>query len=164
MYAGLPLRRRGLIISLVPLVRTVMSVCTARLLLNLRCAAEENRREHWAFGELELSTMARGGPTESVTYTDRHSPWASTNRLLPKHAAGASSSDVPLPWQPYEVPTMATFASQTSTLVERGTIVMSLDNGAYKMAKLKARLYPDQDDASSDVIDIRPQGRSHGHN
>ncbi|THH04249.1 hypothetical protein EW145_g5664 [Phellinidium pouzarii] len=60
LYAGLPIRRRGLIVSLIPLLRTVMSVCTARLLLNLRGAAAAasahgNGHENWAFGELDAS-------------------------------------------------------------------------------------------------------------
>lgn len=158
VYAGLPLRRRGLIISLVPLVRSVMSVCTARLLLNLRGAAVEHKREHWAFGELELNTMAAAGPGESVTYADRRLPWAAatSGRLAPKHAANEFSTATLLSWQSHSVPHTVTMVSQTSTLVERGTIVMSMEREAYKNAKLKAKLYPGQDD----VIDINPQGRS----
>lgn len=54
LYASLPLHRQGLIISLVPLLRTVMSVSTARLILNLRHVAVNNglHGRHWALGEL----------------------------------------------------------------------------------------------------------------
>lgn len=71
IYAGLPYSRQGLIISLIPLIRTVMSVCTARLLLNLRAASAKQSRlchganHHWAFGEL--------GPDGSVAATGTYS-------------------------------------------------------------------------------------------
>ncbi|OCB90911.1 hypothetical protein A7U60_g1821 [Sanghuangporus baumii] len=72
LYASLPLRRRGLIISLIPLLRTVMSVCTARLILNLRSVAVNNGRpgRHWALGELDVdiaSSSALSRATASAT-------------------------------------------------------------------------------------------------
>ncbi|KAL5496115.1 hypothetical protein ACEPAH_3032 [Sanghuangporus vaninii] len=72
LYASLPLRRRGLIISLIPLLRTVMSVCTARLILNLRSVAVNNGRSgrHWALGELDddiASSSALSRATASAT-------------------------------------------------------------------------------------------------
>ncbi|KAL5520192.1 hypothetical protein ACEPAG_9405 [Sanghuangporus baumii] len=72
LYASLPLHRRGLIISLIPLLRTVMSVCTARLILNLRSVARHNGRpgRHWALGELDddiASSPALSRTTASAT-------------------------------------------------------------------------------------------------
>ncbi|KAH8108388.1 hypothetical protein DFH11DRAFT_1517007 [Phellopilus nigrolimitatus] len=76
LYAGLPLRRRGLIISLIPLLRTVMSVCAARLLLNLRVAAVTHchTHAHWAFGELPSSSTMDIDATGGSRRTTPHAP------------------------------------------------------------------------------------------
>ena len=124
-----------------------MSVCTARLMLNLRSAAVENSRKHWAFGELELNTLTPARHAESVTFVDPQATSAFLGRLAHKdshEAAAFTTSGSPLPWEPHAAPTMATIASQTSTLVERGTIMTAYDKEAYRQAKYQMKLYPNR--------------------
>lgn len=54
MYAVIPPSRVGLLGSLVPILRTVMSICASRLILNLRGGVDKSRTRQngWEAGEL----------------------------------------------------------------------------------------------------------------
>ncbi|KAH8108386.1 hypothetical protein DFH11DRAFT_1110342 [Phellopilus nigrolimitatus] len=56
MYAVLPSERAALLGSLVPILRTVMSVCASRLVLNLRGIIDRARTQTWSAEELTSTT------------------------------------------------------------------------------------------------------------
>ncbi|EJD05272.1 uncharacterized protein FOMMEDRAFT_145788 [Fomitiporia mediterranea MF3/22] len=138
LYAGLPFRRRGLIISLIPLLRTVMSVCTARLLLNLREAAVETGNGrigegwNWALGELEGDCGTSTGKVESTLTFSRTGASVELARcsFFDPQSSQSADSPAPLPVEVQEPEFELELLPPPPPLSERGRIIVSVSTEA----------------------------------